>query len=490
MNEKKQEKNIFFKKNARKSFLSVKNFLNKRIMKQKISRLERKRKNNLAKLEKEREGTEKKLKKEKEKLLLEKKKSFLSILEKNNETEQKYLEIKKQKKPLFSIILDSFFNTKVKKNKKLEKNSLLENFKVQPPEKIIENFNQPKFSEPEKLGFSLKSVPKFFPIEDQQKKIFLENNSKIDLIKESDSQIKEKKEVENNIINELPTNHTDNNKTEENVLIKENKIIENNKKESFKEIIKEEKNNKNKEKQDKKRQEKEKMARLFSQEIDKQKFLIDKNKTEKKVWSVYGNLKANLAKDEMVVFLRWGNKIILFFFLFFLSIFLISLCYGGLLLWQKNKIKENFYVYENYININKEIAKKEKVAKEILEFNDKLIVLNFILNNHVYWTNFFKTLEDYTITNVYYENFEGDLSGKYLLPGIAKDFNSIYLQLKLLSSANNILNVDTSGGETVKNDNVIEPINSDKNNEESLNEIQEKVKFKVNLLVDKKIFLK
>ncbi|MFH0840377.1 MAG: hypothetical protein V1865_00110 [bacterium] len=199
---------------------------------------------------------------------------------------------------------------------------------------------------------------------------------------------------------------------------------------------------------------------------------------EERSWHSYNIVKANLIKDQQFVFFNWQRKI-LFLLLFMILAALVSAgVYGGLLVWDTQKKKDNQYIFDNLENINEQIVKEQENVDNILAFSDKLSLVGFILDNHIYWSEFFKFLEDYTLKSVYYERFNGNLSGEYKIPSVAKDFDSVYRQLKLMQLNEKVVSVDTEGAKT------------EAERGATAEEVAGNKKFIMNLSIDNKLFLK
>jgi hypothetical protein len=61
----------------------------------------------------------------------------------------------------------------------------------------------------------------------------------------------------------------------------------------------------------------------------------------------------------------------------------------------------------------------QNIRQKNIRLQDKLLSLDKMLDEHVYWTKFFSLLERYTLDQVYYTEFTADTSGKFLLPAVA-----------------------------------------------------------------------
>ena len=64
-----------------------------------------------------------------------------------------------------------------------------------------------------------------------------------------------------------------------------------------------------------------------------------------------------------------------------------------------------------------------------------------MLDQHVYWTNFFKLLEENTLADVYYSGFSGDNKGEYELMASGKHFSIIQAQVERFLSSEYVSSV-------------------------------------------------
>ena len=163
-------------------------------------------------------------------------------------------------------------------------------------------------------------------------------------------------------------------------------------------------------------------------------------------------LETNLIKGEIITFFDWHKKIIIFINAILIPVFLIAVIYLGFMYYQKQtqlKIEEQAKKLDE---LKTEIKQAETDLKEITDFQAKLKIVSQIFSEHIYWTNFFKFFEDYTIKDVYYAGFSGDTSGDYLLDAIAKRYSNISEQVNILKNNEKITDVRTVGGEAISND--------------------------------------
>jgi len=232
----------------------------------------------------------------------------------------------------------------------------------------------------------------------------------------------------------------------------------------------------------------------FKEERLKHQNLSQKEQIENRSWESFGVVHTNLIRGQRGMFLNWQSKL-LWLLLFVALAGLASVAaYGFLLILEKDKISSTSGTFTNLTSIITQIQSEEVYAEEILSFNNKLLAVDYLLNNHIYWTNFFKFLEDYTTNDVYYEKFSGDLSGKYLVPAVAKDYSSVSTQLRVLQSATDkVMGVDTGGAASANKGvtpvAVSTPIAGDQT-ATSTPTPSGNVKFDLNLTLNRSIFIK
>ncbi len=196
---------------------------------------------------------------------------------------------------------------------------------------------------------------------------------------------------------------------------------------------------------------KEKSAKKFQDERLKHETSHQREQIENRPWQSYNIVATNLIREQRSMFLNWQGKLLLLALFVSLSILICVLAYGFLLILEKDTLNKNDYVFKNLDGVVSQIKAEEVTAQDILKFNDKLLAVDYLLKNHIYWTNLFKFLEDNTINDVYYESFSGDTVGKYAIPAVAKDFRSISLQLRVLQAVSDkVVSVDSGGAATDK----------------------------------------
>jgi len=174
---------------------------------------------------------------------------------------------------------------------------------------------------------------------------------------------------------------------------------------------------------------------------------------DKKEGSGGETLETNLIKGEITVFFDWRKNAAVFLIGIILAALAVGAAYG-LISWHgSQKEKASQYFVDRFSELDKEIARIEGEAKKVLVFKKKLSLVNSLLDQHVYWTNFFKFLEENTLADVYYSGFLGDNKGKYNLTAKAKEFSLIQAQVERFLSSEYVssVSVDQAGISAAEN---------------------------------------
>jgi hypothetical protein len=160
-----------------------------------------------------------------------------------------------------------------------------------------------------------------------------------------------------------------------------------------------------------------------------------KNQPEDKMDRILKNpkiLEVNLIKDEVSLDFNWKRNLTGLGITLIVSALIIFELYAGLDWWQKDEEARLGELKAKIAEQTKEVNDFRKSADEALSYKDKTIEVGNLLNNHVYWTNFFSWLEKNTLSTVSYGGFSGQLDGKYALAGSAGSFADVAWQVKTL----------------------------------------------------------
>jgi hypothetical protein len=192
----------------------------------------------------------------------------------------------------------------------------------------------------------------------------------------------------------------------------------------------------------------EKTSAIDKDEIkkEKEKKKEEEEREEEKKQEGQNVLGTNLIKGEIVSFFDWKENIANLTMMVVLACFIVGGVYVGLNWWGEKKRRESRVFMEEVEEFARQITEEERGIGEIKKFQTGLKLVTAVLDNHIYWTNFFKFLEENTLADVYFTDFSGDKSGKYKLPARAKDFNAIAVQIETLKANSQVLSAKTGGG--------------------------------------------
>jgi len=185
----------------------------------------------------------------------------------------------------------------------------------------------------------------------------------------------------------------------------------------------------------------------FFQQAKKEAEKKSKGEEEKK-WENPDILESNLIKGEITFFFDWRKGVIKLSIAIIIACLVIGSVYAGLIYWQQQQDEESQRIAERLSSLNEEIKLAEEGLDETLAFQNKLLLVSSLLDSHIYWTNFFKFLEENTLVDVYFQGggFSGNTSGNYNFSAIGVNYNTIYQQIKALKKSEQVIKAQTTSG--------------------------------------------
>lgn len=151
-------------------------------------------------------------------------------------------------------------------------------------------------------------------------------------------------------------------------------------------------------------------------------------------------LEVNLIKDEVGADFEWRKNIKAPLFALLAVIIIIIELNLGLSWWEKDETRRLEFIESETRRVGNEINTFRQEAAPALAYQTKTIEVAKMLNNHIYWTNFFAWLEKNTLSTVTFEGFAGNVDGKYSLAGNAGSFAEVSWQVKQFSNDPNTIN--------------------------------------------------
>lgn len=145
-------------------------------------------------------------------------------------------------------------------------------------------------------------------------------------------------------------------------------------------------------------------------------------------------LGVNLVREESLVFFDWARHLLILILMLGVASLLIAEIYFGLVWWEKKEAISADKVRAEAIIVKEATEKLKQNAAAALSYKDRSTAFGQLLDNHIYWTNFFSWLEKNTLNSVKYEGFSGDTSGSYSLSARANDYAEASWQVKAFQS--------------------------------------------------------
>ena len=175
-------------------------------------------------------------------------------------------------------------------------------------------------------------------------------------------------------------------------------------------------------------------AKKFAEEFKKATAVSVRNEVENRGWKPLNMVRANLVREQRNLFFNWRSKILGMVFSSSLAALIVVVAYGALIIWERDKKQNNQYIFDNVLSVQKQITSEEARMAEVDDFNNRLLYVAYLLDNHVYWSNFFKLMENRTTPDTYFEVFSGDLKGSFTMPGVARDNRAMSLESRVLQN--------------------------------------------------------
>lgn len=185
-------------------------------------------------------------------------------------------------------------------------------------------------------------------------------------------------------------------------------------------------------------------------------------------------LETNLLKDEVDIEFNYKKDLNPGLILLGIALVIIIEAFIFLILWEnKIELKNSYYLESEIASLRAEKKDLNDQYNRSTQFKDQLFLVNNSFSKHIYWTGLFDFLENNTLkNNIYYKNFSGNISGKYILPTVSNDVRAMSFQSKYLSQSPLIKNVSVLNEEIINNE----------DNEQTL------INFDLSLDLDNKIF--
>ncbi len=118
---------------------------------------------------------------------------------------------------------------------------------------------------------------------------------------------------------------------------------------------------------------------------------------------------------------------------------LAALSYGGVLIYGQLQKRTFETVTGPLPEVEKEIKGLESRSKELIAFQSKLVAIKSLFDEHLYWSDVFKKLENTTLPEVSYINISIAPNMSISVSGVARDYTTLGRQLLAFTRAKELV---------------------------------------------------
>ncbi|HZJ42116.1 MAG TPA: hypothetical protein VFD51_03890 [Patescibacteria group bacterium] len=155
-------------------------------------------------------------------------------------------------------------------------------------------------------------------------------------------------------------------------------------------------------------------------------------------------LEVNLIKEEAQLDFDWRRNGKALIFVLGVTIFIILEIYFGLIWWKQDEEVRLEGIRAEITAVSRQSSQMRIDAKDALAYQEKTKLVGSLLDNHIYWTNFFSWIEKNTLSTVSFNGFSGSNNGDYSLSGVAGSYAEVSWQAKQFLSAPFVRDVEIS----------------------------------------------
>lgn len=159
----------------------------------------------------------------------------------------------------------------------------------------------------------------------------------------------------------------------------------------------------------------------------------DKQKKEKEVDVNLLPFNTNIPSTKKLYFSLLIALIIsgIFIFIIFFGFYI----YRSSIVDDYSKLDDEYETYIDYIK------GYDDVIREIETWRNKINEISGLFDRHIYWTKFFKAIEDNTLPDIQYNSFAGSIEGNLTLNAVAPDYKTVARQWIHLNQAEDFIDI-------------------------------------------------
>lgn len=173
-----------------------------------------------------------------------------------------------------------------------------------------------------------------------------------------------------------------------------------------------------------------------SQEDRNIKKLIHKKISESNIKIGEGIEATNLIAGEDTIIIDWNKNMLFLALAVFAGIFVIVVLYGFEYFNEQKASLAGQELSQEILALRQQKDKAISNAKTVDALWSKVQKVRALVGRHVYWTNFFKFLEDNTLAEVYYSSgLSGTADGTYSFSVAGPNFATVSKQIKVFKNS-------------------------------------------------------
>ncbi len=118
-----------------------------------------------------------------------------------------------------------------------------------------------------------------------------------------------------------------------------------------------------------------------------------------------------------------------------ITVWLVTLLYAAMVGYQ------GWYLYRNQTSqqqlqiLTEQIDEYDELLVAVTKTNSALTMLQKVVAQHLYWSNWFAFLEEYTLPTIYYTDFSGHSGGNMTLTAMTNDYAMVSQQIRAFRAA-------------------------------------------------------
>jgi hypothetical protein len=144
-------------------------------------------------------------------------------------------------------------------------------------------------------------------------------------------------------------------------------------------------------------------------------------------------LRANLITQEVSGFLKWVKELLLPALFVVVPLIIVLTAYISILSLSSRAESDLMVSTDKLAELENTASVLGKNSEPALAFREKIKNAGQLLDNHIYWTNFFDFLEKNTLKEVQYMgSFSGNLQGKFQFSARTNSLESVKEQVRVL----------------------------------------------------------